>query len=52
MTTAEPRILTIGHSNHAVDDFMSLLRQHSITAVADVRSTPYSGFAPQSTGRL
>lgn len=47
MTTTEPRIFTIGHSNHAVDDFILLLQQHSITAVADVRSTPYSGFASQ-----
>lgn len=47
MTTADSRILTIGHSNHTIDDFMSLLRQHSITAVADVRSAPYSRFTPQ-----
>src|SRR5262249_48596390 len=38
---------TIGHSNHPIQDFLDLLRRHGITAVADVRSTPYSRFNPQ-----
>jgi len=42
-----PTIYTIGHSNGTVDRLLSLLRQHSITAVADVRSQPYSRFNPQ-----
>ncbi len=40
-------IYTIGHSNHPIERFISLLRQHGIQAVADVRSTPYSRFNPQ-----
>jgi len=38
---------TVGHSNHTPDTFVGLLRLHHITAVADVRSAPYSRFAPQ-----
>jgi uncharacterized protein (DUF488 family) len=40
-------IYTVGHSNHPIDRFLSLLQPHGITAVADVRSTPYSRFNPQ-----
>ena len=40
-------IFTIGHSTHAIERFVELLRQHGITAVADVRSTPYSRRNPQ-----
>jgi uncharacterized protein (DUF488 family) len=40
-------IHTIGHSNHPLERFLGLLQQHGITAVADVRSTPYSRFNPQ-----
>lgn len=40
-------VLTIGHSNHRLGDFMDLLRGHAITAVADVRSAPYSRLNPQ-----
>jgi uncharacterized protein (DUF488 family) len=37
-----PTIWTVGHSNHALDHFLDLLRTHAIEAVADVRSTPFS----------
>jgi uncharacterized protein (DUF488 family) len=40
-------IYTIGHSNHPLERFLGLLQPHGITAVADVRSTPYSRFNPQ-----
>jgi uncharacterized protein (DUF488 family) len=40
-------IYTIGHSNHPIERFLGLLAPHGITAVADVRSTPYSRFNPQ-----
>jgi hypothetical protein len=40
-------IYTVGHSNHTADTFGGLLRLHHITAIADVRSAPYSRFAPQ-----
>lgn len=37
-----PEILTIGHSDHTLERFLDLLAQHRITAIADVRSSPYS----------
>ena len=37
-------VLTIGHSNHSIEQFVALLRQHGVTALADVRSAPYSRF--------
>ena len=35
-------VLTIGHSNHTIERLIELLGQHHVTAVADVRSSPYS----------
>ncbi|MCH8243545.1 MAG: DUF488 domain-containing protein, partial [Planctomycetes bacterium] len=43
---AGPGLFTIGHSNHSIENFLSLLRQHHIRAVIDVRSKPYSRFSP------
>lgn len=40
-------VLTIGHSTQAVGLFIERLRQHAVTAVADVRSMPYSRRHPQ-----
>ena len=40
-------VYTIGHSNHGVAAFIGLLRGTGITAVADVRSAPYSRRHPQ-----
>lgn len=40
-------LYTVGHSNLEIEDFISLLQQHQITAVADVRSSPYSRRFPQ-----
>lgn len=40
-------LYTIGHSNHALDHFLGLLRRHAIFALVDVRSRPYSRWAPQ-----
>lgn len=42
MATKRPVLYTVGHSTHSLDDFLALLRQHGITAMADVRSHPYS----------
>ncbi len=47
MSSDHSHVLTIGHSNHAAADFLALLRRHAATAVADVRSAPYSRFNPQ-----
>ena len=40
-------VLTIGHSTHSLDAFVALLQQHDVTALADVRSAPYSRLNPQ-----
>lgn len=40
-------IYTIGHSNGTAERLLEMLTQHGITAVADVRSQPYSRFNPQ-----
>lgn len=40
-------VLTIGHSNHAIEAFIALLQRHQVSALADVRSTPFSRFQPQ-----
>ena len=39
--------LTIGHSTHALEAFVALLRRHHVAEVVDVRSAPYSRFNPQ-----
>jgi len=39
-------LFTIGHSNRELDEFVELLQEHQITAVADVRSQPYSARHP------
>lgn len=47
MSDDRPTVYTIGHSKHSLGEFVALLKQHGITAVADVRSAPYSRFNPQ-----
>ena len=47
MNEAGDTVLTIGHSTHAIEAFIALLRRHHVSAVADVRSAPYSRFNPQ-----
>jgi uncharacterized protein (DUF488 family) len=45
--TKQPLTLyTIGHSNHTMEVFVDLLRRHKITTLVDVRSQPYSRWAP------
>lgn len=39
-----PPIFTVGHSNRSFDEFADVLRSHHITAIADVRSRPYSRY--------
>ena len=38
-------IYTIGHSNHPWENFSTLLKQHEIRALVDVRSKPVSRWA-------
>lgn len=40
-------IYTIGHSTQPVSSFIEYLRCHGVTAIADVRSFPYSRHNPQ-----
>ena len=43
-------VYTIGHSNHSLDRFLDLLSQHQVETIVDVRSVPYSRFAPHFNG--
>jgi uncharacterized protein (DUF488 family) len=43
---SSPILWTVGHSNHDFETFASLLQRHDIVYLVDVRSYPYSGFAP------
>lgn len=40
-------LYTIGHSNHTLDHFISLIEKHNVATVVDVRSSPYSKYTPQ-----
>lgn len=46
MNNSTCRLFSVGHSNHDLDRFLSLLRDAGITAIADVRSQPYSRRLP------
>lgn len=43
----QSHIWTIGHSTMPIDDFIQLLHSRAIGLVVDVRTAPYSRFAPQ-----
>lgn len=45
-TKLNPRVFTIGHSNHSFEHFLNLLKTYSVEVVADTRSYPYSEYAP------
>src|SRR5260370_9567611 len=45
--TTSASILTIGHSNLELADFLAVLVQHAVKAVCDVRSRPGSFRFPQ-----
>jgi uncharacterized protein (DUF488 family) len=47
MTQQHKLILTVGHSTHSFDALVKLLKRHEVTALADVRSAPFSRFNPQ-----
>jgi uncharacterized protein (DUF488 family) len=42
-----PTVLTIGHSTHTIEEFIRILKAHSVTCVADVRTVPRSRHNPQ-----
>ena len=41
------KVLTIGHSNHAWEQFVAILQRNAVQVVAEVRSHPYSNYSPQ-----
>lgn len=41
------RLFSLGHSNHPAEGFADLLKKHDIEVLVDVRSHPYSRYAPQ-----
>src|SRR5271163_1319557 len=41
-----PTAWTVGHSNHDLETFVALVQRHQIGYLVDVRSYPYSRFAP------
>ncbi|HEV2616904.1 MAG TPA: DUF488 domain-containing protein [Candidatus Acidoferrales bacterium] len=42
-----PTILTIGHSNRPIEDFLALLKAHGVERLVDVRTVPRSRHNPQ-----
>ncbi len=47
MTASPLEILTVGHSSLSYEEFFKLLREASVTAIADVRTVPFSRRNPQ-----
>ena len=46
-TAHDNPVYTIGHSNHSLDDFLSILQVYQVRHVVDVRKIPRSGHNPQ-----
>lgn len=42
-----PTLLTVGHSTHSSEHFLRMLLMNEVSALADVRSRPYSRMNPQ-----
>ena len=40
-------ILTVGHSNHSIGEFIALLKSHNVKRLVDVRTVPQSRHNPQ-----
>jgi uncharacterized protein (DUF488 family) len=47
---SQPAVLTMGHSTRSLEEFIDLLKAHSITSLIDVRSVPRSRHNPQFNG--
>ncbi len=50
-SSRDVNLLTIGHSNLPADQFLALLKAHDVTAIADVRSVPFSRRFPWFSSR-
>lgn len=46
------RLFSVGHSDSELPQFLALLRRAGVTAIADVRSSPYSRRLPQFNREL
>lgn len=46
-STFDRQLMTIGHSTLGIGSFVEMLKENCVTAIADVRSSPYSRFCPQ-----
>ena len=44
---SEPTIFSVGHSTHSYEHFLELLQGAGVTAIADVRTSPFSRHFPQ-----
>lgn len=47
MAKKPARVFTIGHSNRTLEDFIGLLKAHSVQTLVDVRTIPRSRHNPQ-----
>lgn len=47
LATYGPVVRTLGHSRHAIADFVALARSQHIETIVDVRGQPFSRFNPQ-----
>jgi uncharacterized protein (DUF488 family) len=45
--SAHTLILTVGHSNHSIAEFIALLKSHNVQRLVDVRTIPKSRHNPQ-----
>ena len=45
-------LFTIGHSNHTLEHFLELLIEYQLSAIVDVRSSPYSQYSPHFNKEL
>lgn len=43
----ENNIFTVGYSVLSLEEFIAILKQHNVNAIADVRSSPFSKFKPE-----
>ena len=47
MDTKKNTVFTIGHSVLPIEEFLEIVKTYKIDCIVDVRSTPYSKYAPQ-----
>jgi uncharacterized protein (DUF488 family) len=41
-----PKLYTIGHSSHSLQEFLTILHAYQITHLVDVRTIPKSRYVP------